>query len=118
MKIEVFYNKSCNICRKEISIYKKFSGENINYIDIFGNNFGKSLTLKKKKKLIRRLHVTSDLKTYVGAEAFLEIWKNIPKFKTLYNILKIKPIFLLFKIFYEAISFFLFLKSYHLIKKK
>ena len=46
-----------------------------------------------------------------GAEAFLLVWKKIPKYKFLYNFFKTPIIFTLFSFFYEIIAFFLFLKN-------
>ena len=117
MKTKIFYNNECNICNKEINIYKKFSGRNLVFIKIFANkpNF---ISLREKEKLLRRLHVTSNNKNYVGAEAFLEIWKNIPKFYFLYKIFKNRPLLFLLNILYEFVSYILFLKNKHLLKKK
>ena len=46
-----------------------------------------------------------------GAEAFLLVWKKIPKYKFLYSFFKTPIIFTLFSFFYEIIAFFLFLKN-------
>ena len=58
-----------------------------------------------------------DGKLIEGAEVFLIIWKNIPKYNFLYKIFKNKPLFFLLKIFYEFAAFFLYLKNKHLLKK-
>ncbi len=118
MKTKVFFNNCCNLCKKEISIYKKFSKKNLVFIKIFDDEKSNNIPVEIRKKFLRRLHVTSNGRTFVGAEAFLEIWKQIPKFRFLYKVFKIKPLFLIIKILYEIVSFFLFLKNYHLIRKK
>ena len=46
-----------------------------------------------------------------GAEAFLAVWKKIPKYKFLYNILKLPIIFSIFSFFYEIIAFILYHKN-------
>ena len=58
-----------------------------------------------------------DGKLIEGAEVFLIIWKNIPKYNFLYKIFNNKPLFFLLKIFYELAAYFLFLKNKHLLKK-
>jgi hypothetical protein len=63
------------------------------------------------------MHVIQDGKLIEGAEVFLIIWKNIPKYNFLYKIFNIKPLFFLLKIFYELAAYFLFLKNKHLLKK-
>ena len=63
------------------------------------------------------MHVIQDGKVIDGAESFLIIWKNIPKYNFLYKIFKIKPLFFFLNIFYEIAAYFLFLKNKHLLKK-
>ena len=63
------------------------------------------------------MHVIQNGKLIEGAEVFLIIWKNIPKYNFLYKIFNIKPLFFLLKIFYELAAYFLFLKNKHLLKK-
>ena len=41
-----------------------------------------------------------------GAEAFLILWKKMPKYKFLYNFLKLPIIFTIFSFVYEIIAFF------------
>ena len=78
--MKVFFNNSCKICRAEINIYKKENIENLNWIDITKNKNAELETKKTDKELLRRLHVEQDGKIYVGIDAFLLIWKSIPKF--------------------------------------
>ena len=75
------------------------------------------MTSKSYKELLRRMHVIQDGKVINGAESFLIIWKNIPKYNFLYKIFKIKPLFFFLNIFYEVAAYFLFLKNKHLLKK-
>ena len=115
--VKVFFNNSCNICRTEINHYKKHSDENINWIDVTDNKEAQNITSKSYKELLRRMHVIQDGKVIDGAESFLIIWKNIPKYNFLYKIFKIKPLFFFLNIFYEIAAYFLFLKNKHLLKK-
>ena len=66
---------------------------------------------KNDKALLRRLHIKDGEKVIGGAEAFLLVWKKIPKYKFLYTFFKIPIIFTLFSYFYEIIAFFLYLKN-------
>ena len=68
-------------------------------------------TQKNNKTLLRRLHIKDGEKVIDGAEAFLLVWKKIPKYKFLYTFFKIPIIFTLFSYFYEIIAFFLYLKN-------
>jgi predicted DCC family thiol-disulfide oxidoreductase YuxK len=60
---------------------------------------------------LRRLHVKDGDKIIGGAEAFLLVWKKIPKYRILYSFFKLPLIFTMFKIGYEIIAYFLYLKN-------
>ena len=114
--MKVYYNESCSICRAEINHYKKQNIEEIDWVDITNNIDAEKETLKNDKTLLRRLHVKKNGKIFSGAEAFLLIWKNIPKYKFLYKIFKLPIIFQIFFLTYEIIAFFLYLKNKKQIK--
>ena len=114
--MKVYYNNSCNICRAEINHNKKHSEGNVEWVDVTDNQEAQKITSKSYKELLRRMHVIHDGKLIQGAEVFLIIWKNIPKYNLLYKIFKIKPLFFLLNIFYEIAAYFLFLKNKHLLK--
>ena len=105
--MKVFFNNSCKICRAEINIYKKENIENLNWIDRTKNKNAELEPKKTDKELLRRLHVEQDGKIYVGIDAFLLIWKSIPKYKFLYKFFKLPVIYQLFYVGYEIVAFFL-----------
>ena len=109
--MKVYFNNSCNICRAEIDLYKKQNIEDIEWVDITGNKAAEIETQKDDKALLRRLHVKDGEKIIGGAEAFLLVWKKIPKYKILYTFFKTPLIFTLFSYFYEIVAFFLYLKN-------
>jgi len=109
--MKVYYNKSCNICKAEINLYKKQNIEEIEWVDITNNIAAEKETSKNDKNLLRRLHVIENGKVFEGAEAFLLVWKKIPKYKFLYNFFKLPIIFTLFEYGYEIIAYFLYLKN-------
>ena len=109
--MKVYFNNSCNICRAEINLYKKQNIKNIEWVDITDNKSAEIETKKNDKTLLRRLHVKDGDNIIGGAEAFLLVWKKIPKYKFLYNFFKLPIIFSLFELIYEIIAFFLYLKN-------
>ncbi len=109
--MKVYFNNSCKICRAEIDLYKKEKIQEIDWIDITNNSQAERETSKNSKELLRRLHVENEGKVIQGAEAFLVLWKKIPKYKFLYNFFKLPIIFNLFSIVYEIVAFFLYLKN-------
>ena len=81
--MKVYFNNSCKICRSEINLYKKEKIEEFDWIDITNNSNAEKETSKKDKELLRRLHVKDGNRVIEGAEAFLFVWKKIPKYKFL-----------------------------------
>ena len=114
--MKVYFNNSCKICKAEIDLYKKEKIQDIDWVDITDNDLAKKETSKNSKELLRRLHVKEGEKVTQGAEAFLLLWKKMPKYKFLYNIFKLPIIFSLFYFGYEIVAFFLYLKNKKQIK--
>ncbi len=114
--MKVYFNNSCKICKAEIDLYKKEKINQINWVDITNNLTAQMETNKNNRQLLRRLHVEKDGKIFSGAEAFLLVWKNIPKYRFLYLILRLPIIFQIFSLGYEIIAFFLYLKNRQQIK--
>ena len=109
--MKVYFNNSCKICKAEIDLYKKEKIQEIGWIDITDNTAAVQETSKTNKELLRRIHVKDGEKILEGAEAFLALWKKMPKYKFLYNFFKLPIIFSLFSYFYEMIAFFLYIKN-------
>ena len=109
--MKIFFNNSCKICRTEINLYKKENIEDLNWIDITNNLSVEKEINKTDRELLRRLHVKFDNKVYVGVDAFLLIWKKIPKYKFLYNIFKMPVFYQIFYIIYEIAALLLFIKN-------
>ena len=109
--MKVYFNNSCNICRAEINLYKKQNIQDIEWVDITDNKSAEIETQKDDKALLRRLHIKDGEKIISGAEAFLLVWKKIPKYKFLYIFFKTPLIFSLFSFFYEIAAFFLYHKN-------
>ena len=109
--MKVYFNNSCKICKAEIDLYKKEKIQGIDWVDITNNELAKKETSKNGKELLRRLHVKQDEKIIQGAEAFLILWKKIPKYKFLYNFFKLPIIYNIFSIGFEIVAYFLYLKN-------
>ena len=109
--MKVYFNNSCKICKAEIDIYKKENIKEINWVDITNNSLAVNETSKTDKELLRRLHVKDGKKVLEGAEAFLVLWKKMPRYKFLYNFFKLPVIFNLFSFGYEIVAFFLYIKN-------
>ena len=115
--MKVYFNNSCKICKAEIDLYKKQKINEIDWVDITDNELAEKETSKDSKQLLRRLHIKDGEKVLDGAEAFLLLWKKMPKYKFLYNFFKLPVIFNIFSIVYEIVAFFLYLKNRKQLKK-
>ena len=109
--MKVYFNNSCKICKAEIDIYKKEKIDEIDWIDITDNQLAEKETFKDSKQLLRRLHIKDGEKVLEGSEAFLLLWKKMPKYKFLYNFFKLPIIFSIFSVVYEVVAFFLYIKN-------
>ena len=109
--MKVYFNNSCKICKAEIDLYKKQKIQEIDWIDITDNSLAEKEISRTDKELLRRLHVKDGEKVLQGAEAFLLVWKKIPKYRFLYNFLSLPLIFSLFSAVYEIVAFFLYIKN-------
>tara|TARA_B100000161_G_scaffold263537_1_gene235083 strand:+ start:862 stop:1224 length:363 start_codon:yes stop_codon:yes gene_type:complete len=115
--MKVYFNNSCKICKAEIDLYKKEKINEIDWIDITNNEIAEKETSKNSKQLLRRLHVKDGEKVLEGAEAFLLLWKKMPKYNFLYNFFKLPIIFHIFSFGYELVAYFLFLKNKKQLRK-
>ena len=106
--MKVYFNNSCKICRSEINLYKKEKIEEIDWVDITNNQQAEKETSKNDKQLLRRLHVKDNDKVLEGAEAFLFVWKKIPKYRFLYKFFKIPIIFVIIEYIIANIFYGLF----------
>ena len=77
----------------------------------FSNKSAELETQKNNKTLLRRLHVKDGNNIIGGAEAFLLVWKKIPKYRFLYKFFRTLLIFSLFSFLYEIAAFFLYHKN-------
>ena len=118
MKIKVFFNNSCNICKMEIDHYKKHSDNKLEWVDITNNQEAINLTSKSSAEVLRRLHVIDNGDVRGGAKAFVIIWSKIPKYKFLAKIFSFKPLFITFHYLYEFVAYFLFLKNKHQLNEE
>ena len=109
--MKVYFNNSCKICKAEIDLYKKQKIKEIDWIDITNNKLAEKETFRSDKELLRRLHVVENEKVIEGAEAFLILWKKMPKYEFLYKFFKLPIIFNIFNFGYEIIAFFFIFKK-------
>ena len=105
------------MCIRDSNLYKKEKNVDIDWVDITDNANAENETSKNSKELLRRLHVKDENRIIEGAEAFLYVWKKIPKYRFLYKFFKLPIIFQIFNFTYEIIAYFLYLKNKKQLKR-
>ncbi len=104
--IRVFYDGKCGLCRGEIDHYKRIAPQNMfEWIDITVDStplVALNITIEDG---LRLLHVQdSDGKICQGVDSFLVIWKNIPRFRWLARIVRIKPFYAIAAFLYDKFA--------------
>jgi len=114
--IKVLFNNKCPICSREINHYKRLDQSNINWIDINNIEDSSKIFGKTHRELLRRLHVIYDEQVYQGIDAFIIIWKNIPKYRFLSKIISSPIIYQISYILYEMLALILFYINFNQLK--
>lgn len=113
--IRVFYDGKCGLCRREIEHYKRIAPKNVfEWIDItldsspleqLGVTFAQGLKL---------LHAQDERgKLHVGVDAFILIWRQIPRWRVLSTIVGVAFIRPLANIAYSAFAAYRFNRLSH-----
>lgn len=88
--LSVYYDGLCRLCSKEIDHYKKQEGANhIKFIDITSTNFEPSKENVDPVSVHKIMHVKlKDGSIVTKVDAFIEIWKVLPKFNKMAQLAK------------------------------
>ncbi|MBS83222.1 MAG: DUF393 domain-containing protein [Gammaproteobacteria bacterium] len=115
--IKVLYNNKCPVCSREINYYKKLSSSNIKWLDINNLSDISKIIDKSHNDLVKRLHVIYDGKIYVGIDAFIILWANLPKFRIFSKIISLPIIYQISYILYELLAIILILINYNQLER-
>ncbi len=83
--LTVFYDGACPLCRREIALYQNSTGaRKICWTDVSRVQGDLVMPGLSKDQALARFHVMQRNGTIVsGAEAFVTLWNNLPKFRFL-----------------------------------
>lgn len=104
LKLKVYYDGLCKVCSKEIDHYKKQKGaENIDFVDICSPQFNSSDENLDPVLIHKIMHVRRlDGSLATRVDAFVEIWKTLPKYNFLARLASLKGIHVALEIFYSG----------------
>jgi predicted DCC family thiol-disulfide oxidoreductase YuxK len=80
--LKVYFDGLCPLCSREIEHYQKQKGaEKIQFVDICGPQFDADKENLDPKKIHQVMHVRkADGTVATAVDAFIEIWKVLPKY--------------------------------------
>jgi predicted DCC family thiol-disulfide oxidoreductase YuxK len=85
----LYYDGTCPLCSKEISVLKRLSNNGIDFVDIHHTN---DADLPSKDILLKRLHLRkANGEWLIGLDANVYAWSQTP-YGVLFKILRIWPI--------------------------
>lgn len=89
---KIFYDGLCRVCSAEIETYRKMKGsEAIQFVDITSPDFDSQKENLDPKLIHQELHAKDPSgATFVGVEAFILIWSQLPHLKWLSRLAKQK----------------------------
>jgi len=114
----VLFNGDCEICTKEICIYESYGAskglpiafKDINDTDL--DSFG--LT---RDETARQLHVLKNSELFIGVEAFVTLWNEMPKYRFLAKIFSLPGVAKVAQFFYfHVISLYLYKRDIKRLK--
>ena len=84
LKLRVFYDGACPLCRKEIQTYKQSDTSGaVEWLDISAESQALPLPLPRQL-LLSRFHVQRPDGTLIsGARGFIEMWRHLPGWRWL-----------------------------------
>lgn len=89
MNFSLYYDGSCPLCSKEISLLKRLSSGDIDFIDIHQVT---DVSLPSKTDLLKRLHLRKrDGEWLTGLDATVYIWSHT-RYSIFFKILRVWPI--------------------------
>ena len=117
---QVFYDGICNLCSKEISYYKRIAPKGVfEWLDIANHpELLKQANLTQQDALMK-LHVLDSNSTWhIGLDAFICIWRKIPRFKWMAYLASVPGVHYLLSKAYSAFATYRFKKLSHCQFKK
>lgn len=82
--LTIFYDGACYLCSAEIDHYRKLKSETLDFVNIADPHFSAEKEGLDPHDVQIEMHVkTSNGKIIKGVDAFIEIWKHLPRYQWL-----------------------------------
>ena len=114
----VLFNGDCEICSKEIFVYQSYGaseGLPIDFKDI--NNTDLNPFGLTRDETARQLHVLKNSELFVGVEAFVILWNEMPRYRFLAKIFSLPGVGKVAQfVYYHIISRYLYKRDVKRLK--
>lgn len=92
--LTVYYDGSCPLCRAEIGVYQRASGDgSIHWQDVSACPAGRVAPDLDQRQAMRRFHVRdADGRLISGGRAFAHLWAAIPRYGWLGRLFRREPL--------------------------
>ena len=100
--IRVFYDGLCHLCYQEVRHYQRCRGsDQIEFVDITAPQFSATAEGLDPREVNRQFHVRrANGSMAVGVDAFIEIWKTLPRYRFLARFASLSPVRLILQFGY------------------
>ena len=100
-KMVVFYNGGCSICAPEVRYYERLAIDN-DIPDIIFEDVSGQVTLGQRDLIyLKRFHVQEKGTLYSGVDAFLILWRRLPRFSYLARFVALPGIYTIARMIYD-----------------
>jgi predicted DCC family thiol-disulfide oxidoreductase YuxK len=104
-KLTIYFDGLCRLCSLEINHYKKQKGaEQMDFVDITAPTFDAKKQGVDPFLVHKIMHVKRGAKIYTKVDAFVEIWKELPKYNWAVGLANNKLVRPFLNIGYEAFA--------------
>ncbi len=101
-KTTAYYDGNCPLCRAEIDMYRKQDTDNrIKLIDVSLTDVGLPAGLDSIKAMARFHVMSTNGRLVSGAEAFIEVWRQLPSWRWVAKIAAFRWITLMLELAYR-----------------
>ncbi len=102
-KMIVFYNGGCSICAPEVRYYERLAIDNDIPDIIFEDVSGQVAQGQRDLIYLKRFHVQEKGSLYSGVDAFLILWRRLPRFSYLARFVAMPGIYTIAKLIYDHV---------------
>ena len=102
-KMVVFYNGGCSICAPEVRYYERLAIDNHIPDIIFEDVSGQVALGQRDLIYLKRFHVQEKGTLYSGVDAFLILWRRLPRFSYLARFVALPGIYTIARMIYDRV---------------